>query len=34
MNRYLSEISGIALRCLFIAGVIGVLWLGCRMVWE
>ena len=33
MSRYLNETSGIAFRFLFLAALIGGLWLACRMVW-
>ncbi len=35
MNHHLREyeIGGMALRCLLIAAVITVVWVGCRMVW-
>ena len=33
MSRYLNETGGIAFRFLFLAALIGGLWLACRMVW-
>jgi len=33
MNRHLNEIGDIAFRILFMASVIIVLWLACRIVW-